>query len=120
MGEHVIEDMSNGIKTIRVSRKRVLQLMGGRLAVDATGAAAQVRNGSPWRALPERYGWLKASPSPSSDHCPCGARQPRNDPDDCGQSWTLAPNSRQGAGNRVGYGPLAARIRPPPHWTWLR
>jgi hypothetical protein len=42
MGEHVIGDLSTGVKTIRVSRKRALQLMGGALAVAAPAAASQV------------------------------------------------------------------------------
>jgi len=42
MGEHVMGDLSKGIRTIRVSRKRALQLISGALAVAAPAAAAQV------------------------------------------------------------------------------
>ena len=42
MGEHVMGDLSNGVKTITVSRKRALQLLGGALAVAAPSAVSQV------------------------------------------------------------------------------
>ena len=42
MGEHFMGNLTNGFRTVTLSRKRALQLMGGALAVAAPAAVSQV------------------------------------------------------------------------------